>query len=116
MDERKDLKMYVKITKEKIHSGSLVLVCPKYCYHGKPKKLVKHNHSEILLAYDCEKALQNLLKKIRCENKIFLINGYEEQNSTCSSEHQTGLAIDLSLKNSSENPKFPKEGLCEIFR
>ena len=135
----------MKLKKEDIYKGSLILVNasypvrPDYC----PKLVqVESNYAQIQLEQKTAAVLNGVLKAICANGRILPVSGYrtmEEQKEIYAdslqengteftekyvalsghSEHQTGLAIDLGLKKEVIDfirPDFPYEGICESFR
>lgn len=131
---------------EDIHKGSLILVNKNYPIKNEIQiselETFNDKYSDIKLEKNTNKYLQLTLKEINSLDKIVPVSGYrtyQEQveiyNSSLkdngveftkkyvalpnSSEHQTGLAIDLGL-NIGEidfiRPSFPHNNICENFR
>lgn len=132
------------LTKEQIYFGSLILVNREY-----PLKETRLEHlmtnleqSDIRLQRQASVLLENLMREIHGWKEIVPVSGWrslEEQqkiwNDTLKesgqeytakyvavpghSEHQTGLAIDLGLKQENIDficPEFPYFGICQRFR
>lgn len=139
----------LSLTEEQIYSGNLLLVNADYplletCKEPKGQELLAVNgtYPNILLKRDAVNVLQLVLKKLDAAEHIIPVSGYRsaaeqteifEQSLKESgedftrkfvalpnhSEHQTGLAIDLGLKQEVIDficPDFPYEGICEQFR
>jgi len=136
----------ILLKKEYIYQGNLILVNRQHSLKEKPQSYnmvpFSINYPEIFLEYNCQRELQQLLYEIRSGDQIIPISGYrtlEEQEEifqnslrekgeaftkkyvadpNCS-EHQTGLAIDLALKQDKIDllrPSFPQVGICQEFR
>lgn len=133
------------LTQEKIYSGSLILVNQKHsCHmasHDFPVPVVD-NAPEILLNRSAGALLARLMEEIDGWQHIIPVSGWrsqEEQQRIWDdslqengpeftrkfvalpghSEHQTGLAIDLGLKQDHVDficPEFPYTGICQTFR
>lgn len=134
--------------KKDIHKGSLILINQLYPLVKRgigqdiPLTCVCMQSPDILLENKTAAVLTHLINLLRCQEDILPVSGYrsyEEQNKIYSealaehgreftekyvaipghSEHQTGLAVDLALKQDSIDfirPEFPYEGICNIFR
>jgi zinc D-Ala-D-Ala dipeptidase/carboxypeptidase len=134
--------------KNDIHKGSLILInkCYPLVSRGSRNNLsllpVGVQASEILLEINTAAVLTHLIGRLQCQEVILPISGYrslEEQKSIYEtsmkmngreftekyvampnhSEHQTGLAIDLALKQDHIDfirPEFPYKGICNVFR
>jgi zinc D-Ala-D-Ala dipeptidase/carboxypeptidase len=134
--------------KNDIYKGSLILInkCYPLVSRGSRNNLsllpVGAQASEILLEFNTAAVLTHLIGRLQCQEVILPISGYrslEEQKSIYEdsmktngreftekyvalpnhSEHQTGLAIDLALKQDHIDfirPEFPYEGICNVFR
>lgn len=128
-----------------MREGNLLLVNANFALHKEDKSdLVSATQSypEILVKKKVSEVLQQVFRKIGCEEHIVPVSGYrtvEEQKEIYEtslresgedftrkfvafpycSEHQTGLAIDLGLKKDEIDficPEFPYEGICNEFR
>lgn len=128
-----------------IHTGSLVLVNPAYAYQPAATAAmvpVEKESSTVLLNSRAAALLEELIKKAGGWDQITPVSGWrsrEEQQSIWDaalresgetftrkfvavpghSEHETGLAIDLGLRQAAPDlicPAFPYEGVCNIFR
>lgn len=136
----------LKPTKDEIYKGNLILVNYKYPIKSNVElfSLEEFNEkfSKILFHKNANKYLQFIFNEIECSNKIIPVSGFrtlEEQQEIYNtsikengikftkkyvalpntSEHQTGLAIDLGLKLRKIDfirPKFPHSGICNKFR
>lgn len=130
----------VLVKKEDIYKGYLILVNQNNLIKKPVLNLVKEN--DIELEKTTHHALKEVLKKINAQDKIVWVSGYrslQEQKKLYqdsieengleftqkyvalpnASEHQTGLAIDLGLKQEVIDficPSFPRDGICEEFR
>lgn len=130
---------------EDMYKGSLILVNREYRYHEQCQELSHAgiwNGEEILYESRANCALNELMEEIGGWDHIVPVSAWrsmEEQqriwNQSLSesgqeftekyvavpghSEHQTGLAIDLGLKQAEIDfirPYFPYEGICQTFR
>lgn len=128
-----------------VYKGYLILVNREYRYHGQRQELSYAgiwNGEEILYERRANHALGELMEEIGGWEHIVPVSAWrsmEEQqeiwNQSLSesgqeftekyvaipghSEHQTGLAIDLGLKQEKIDfirPYFPYEGICQTFR
>ena len=129
-----------------IHGGNLILVNAEYPYwEGKGRgNLAPVNHTErdILLDSYAANLLSKLMGKLDGWKQIAAVSGWrsmrEQQEIYADSlrengaeytsqfvalpshsEHQTGLAIDLGLRQKEIDficPAFPYEGICQQFR
>lgn len=133
------------LTRPNIHTGSLILVNKHHGIQGDPEELlvpVRENLPEILLQRCAAVLLNELMQEIRGWRSIIPVSGYRSlaeqqhiwENSLREngpdftrkyvavpghSEHQTGLAIDLGLKQETIDfirPDFPCTGVCQVFR
>ena len=134
-----------KLTEKAIHAGSLILVNEQYGVQGEPDDLLVPACDRIpgILLQRCAASLLNeLMQEIHGWRSIVPVSGYrslEEQQRIWDdslrengaeftgkyvaipghSEHQTGLAIDLGLKQEQIDfirPDFPCTGICQTFR
>lgn len=130
-----------------LHSGNLILVNnaqPLYLEHSRESELTLFCGEEpgILLEKEAASSLNDLLQAIKGRENILGVSGYRTQNEQRAiysdslksngpeftrkyvalpnhSEHQTGLAIDLGLKQENIDfirPYFPDEGICGRFK
>lgn len=138
----------VTFHKNDIHKGSLILVNKTYPHvsreMGHKISLIPAylHHLNILLESKTAAVLSHLIGFLSCHESILPVSGYrsyEEQLRIYTdsldangreftekyvalpghSEHQTGLAIDLALKQDNIDfirPEFPYEGICNTFR
>lgn len=134
----------MKIKKEDYNKGYLILINQTHPYKETPINLTKYSKtfSNIDLETEALYYLKKLLKKIKAKEEIIPISGYrteEEQRKLFNhslhengevytrkfvafpntSEHQTGLAIDLGKNMPNIDficPSFPHDGICEKFR
>lgn len=138
----------ITLNKSDIHKGSLILINKKHprVHRGGDHKISLippfNLYRDILLEMKTATVLTHLLCDLNCYNEILPVSGYrtlKEQESIYMdslhhngkkftekyvaqpnhSEHQTGLAIDLALKQENIDfirPYFPNEGICEQFR
>lgn len=134
------------LLKEKsIYSGNLILVNPQYPYQTADTDdliPVTEQNAEIQVSRGAATLLCELMRKINGWNKIVPVSGWrslQEQQTIWNnsltengmeftkkfvavpghSEHQTGLAIDLALKQENIDficPEFPYSGICQTFR
>lgn len=122
----------------------LILVNRAHRMYGKPDDLmsVSDAYPDIMLRRAAGQALQELMKAAGCGGQIVPVSGYRSQKEQeeiyesslaengpeftekyvalpgCS-EHQTGLAIDLALKQACIDfirPHFPYDGICGVLR
>lgn len=138
--------MKTKLLKqEDIYSGHLILVNREYGHRKQSQDLIcvgMWENDEILYDRVAKEALDNLMEEIggwewivpvsawrsleeqqKIWNESLAENGLEFTENYVAvpghSEHQTGLAIDLALKQSEIDfirPYFPYEGICQKFR
>lgn len=134
----------IYLKREEIHRGSLILVNARYEYRSLKSDIVAvlEELPEVRLERRAAVLLTELLKKIHGFERIALVSGWrskQEQQEIWEdsmqqsgeeftrkfvavpghSEHQTGLAIDVGLKQEEIDficPRFPAYGICEIFR
>lgn len=138
----------VTLEREYIHSGSLILVNQDYPIKENkllPSFVltpVDTQHKEILLEKRACTLLTQLFHSIDCKNNIIPVSGYRsskeqediyqeslQKNGSAftrryvaapnCSEHQSGLAIDLSENADGIDfirPNFPNTGICGVFR
>lgn len=128
-----------------IHTGSLILINPEYSFREKTNTQlipVCDMAPDILLQRDAATLLNRLMEDIggwRCIAPVSGWRSYEEQHKIWEeslqengeaftrkyvaypghSEHETGLAIDLGLKQNHIDfirPDFPNTGICRTFR
>lgn len=138
--------MKIKLLKhEDIHKGQLILVNKDYGYREQRQDLVYvglWDHDEILYDRIAKEELDKLMEEIggwECIVPVSAWRSLEEQQKIWNqslaengleftenyvavpghSEHQTGLAIDLALKQPEIDfirPYFPYDGICQRFR
>ena len=138
--------MIVKLTKNNLYNGSLVLVNAdnpineRFKYGNLVAPFLEYEN--ILINERASNILREVLTNINGYEQIIPVSGYrtlEEQiniyNSSVivngegftakyvaepnCSEHQTGLAIDLAQRSNNVDficPEFPYEGICQVFR
>lgn len=136
----------VSLARRFVHGGNLILVNAQYPYHETAQAHmcvpVNATESTVLLEYGAVNALSALMKQLNGWKEICAISGWrsmEEQKEIYAqsleengqeftkkfvalpgcSEHQTGLAIDLALKQDNIDficPDFPYAGICQTFR
>lgn len=138
----------ITLNKNDIYTGNLILINKFYPLKnssGKNKlSLVPLNHQykDTLLEMKTANMLEHLVSDLKCDEDIIPVSGYrsyEEQKNIYvdslenngkdftekfvaipnHSEHQTGLAIDLALKQDNIDficPNFPYDGICNVFR
>lgn len=129
-----------------IHSGNLILVNEKYPFQGSiPKDTlspVNKTSPAVFMNSSAVKLLSNLMDKLHGWKQITAVSGWrcmQEQKEIYAaslkengkkyteqfvalpghSEHETGLAIDLALKQEDIDficPHFPYTGICQVFR
>lgn len=132
------------LTEQNIHTGNLILVNERHGIQGEPEDLLvpaRDGMPEILLQRCAAALLNELMQEIHGWRSIVPVSGYrsfEEQQRIWDeslrengpeftrkyvalpghSEHQTGLAIDLGLKQEKFDfirPDFPSTGICKSF-
>lgn len=137
--------MNLKFSNEKIYEGSLLLVNADYPLRETAEERllpVDAEYPNVLLMREAVYILHQIFVKLHCRDRIVPVSGYrsaEEQTEIFRSslrdngeeftrkyvavpnhsEHQTGLAIDLGLKQEVIDfirPEFPYEGICGRFR
>lgn len=135
----------ITLKQKQIHAGSLILVNSQYDFHSDPDEFlipVRESSPDILLQRRAVTLLEQLMLEIHGWNDITPVSGWRsfaEQQQIWDeslrsngpqftrkyvalpghSEHQTGLAIDLGLRNDHIDfirPEFPDRGICRIFR
>ncbi len=136
----------VKLSGANIHYGSLILVNPSWPVKAQPGvdslSVVDGSGDSVLLERQAARVLAKTLSEIGGIGRIAAVSGYrtmhEQQRlyEAClrdkgedftrryvaipgCSEHQTGLAVDLSEDASPEDmirPNFPYSGICQLFR
>lgn len=135
----------IKLEKEEIYGGTLLLINKKYPLQDNTVKgLVPADlrFPNILMKLDAANAMQLVFEKISAGDSIVPVSGYRsltEQTAIYDgslktngedftrkyvalpnhSEHQTGLAIDLGLSKKEIDficPDFPYNGICDEFR
>lgn len=136
----------VYLRPDAIHGGNLILVNAEYPYwEGKSRgNLAPVNHRErnVLLDGYAVKLLSELMERLDGWKRIAAVSGWRsmrEQQELYTeslrengaeytsqfvalpnhSEHQTGLAVDLGLRQKDIDficPEFPYEGICQQFR
>lgn len=133
------------LKKSDIHQGNLILVNQTYPLKNEFSNTLEpfsSKYTNILLNKEANKWLQAILKAIQSNEKIVPVSGYRslfEQTEIYissieesgldftkkyvaypnTSEHQTGLAIDLGLNQENIDfirPSFPYQGICQEFR
>lgn len=135
----------ILLDRKKVHIGNLILVNRDHEYHRQQPDLsviAGDSATEILFDRRAGIMLNRLMDEIKGWEHIVPVSGWrslEEQQKIWDdsleengqeftekyvavpghSEHQTGLAIDLGLKQAEIDfirPDFPYEGICQIFR
>lgn len=135
----------LSLPKQAIHTGSLILVNRKYRFcggHTDTLLPVSETGTPVLLNCRAVALLDVLMKEIQGWQSIVPVSGWRshrEQQKIWDdslaesglaftrkyvalpghSEHQTGLAIDLGLKQETIDfirPDFPYSGICQTFR
>lgn len=138
------MKTYL-LDNQEIHTGALILVNAEYGYREMKKRTITAlSYTNTLIQIDAQAAdfLSSLMKKIGGCEEIVPVSGWrssQEQQAIWDtslsengkaftekfvarpghSEHQTGLAIDLALKQDQIDficPEFPDWGVCGKFR
>lgn len=133
------------LPQQRVYTGNLILVNAKHSYHEEENNdliPVSDFHDNIHMNRRAAILLNELMRKINGWRKIAPVSGWRsmgEQQSIWEdclaengmeftqkfvavpghSEHQTGLAIDLGLKQDNMDficPEFPYNGICESFR
>lgn len=133
------------LSKDYIHTGSLILVNGEYGFVGKAAEElvpIQEQLSSIKIQRRAAVLLSNLIDNIHGWKSIIPVSGwrsFKEQQDIWDntrkesgleftrkyvavpghSEHQTGLAIDLGLKQDNIDficPEFPYSGICQTFR
>lgn len=133
------------LSRQNIYTGNLILVNAEHSYQGEESNdlmPVTEFHENIHMNRRAAVLLCELMKKINGWSSITPVSGWrsmEEQQNIWNdslaengleftqkfvaapghSEHQTGLAIDLGLRQDNVDficPDFPYEGICETFR
>ncbi len=134
--------------KKDVHRGKLILINKQYPLMSTEKEYnismipAYAGNPGVLLENKTASVLSHLIGVLRCDEEIMPVSGYrtyEEQLRIYSdslaengdeftqkyvalpnhSEHQSGLAIDLALKQEKVDfirPHFPYEGICKMFR
>lgn len=135
----------IKLQKENIYSGNLLLVNAKHPLNNKSANTLipaDSRYPDILIKREVANVLQHIFQKISAGNSIVPVSGYrssKEQTDIYNtslkdngktftqkyvalpnhSEHQTGLAIDLGFNQAEIDficPDFPYHGICNKFR
>ncbi len=135
----------VTLQRENIYTGNLILVNRAYGYAGEGAEDLEpvfRDSPDILIRRRAARLLDRLMGKMNGWRKIVPVSGWrsgKEQREIWDhslaqsgreftekfvaypghSEHQTGLAIDLGLKQENIDficPDFPYEGICQLFR
>ncbi|MDE7417098.1 MAG: M15 family metallopeptidase [Lachnospiraceae bacterium] len=135
----------ILLKNEDIHKGYLILVNKEYRYHEQHQELSRAgewNGEEILYESRANHELNKLMGEIGGWEHIVPVSAWrslKEQQEIWNqsleesgqeftekyvavpghSEHQTGLAMDLGLKQEEIDfirPHFPYEGICQTFR
>ncbi|TQR39536.1 D-alanyl-D-alanine carboxypeptidase family protein [Lysinibacillus sphaericus] len=133
------------LNKSQIYKGDLILVNAHYPVHSHSVEgfsMVDEKYSDVRMKRNAVNALQCIFEKIGCADQIVAVSGHRslaEQEEIYDgsmrdngrsftesyvalpnhSEHHTGLAIDLGLKQEVIDfirPDFPYEGICNEFR
>jgi D-alanyl-D-alanine dipeptidase/carboxypeptidase len=135
----------VVLSSHRIHTGSLILVNREHGFMGNGQDAlvpVQEHLSSIKMQRRAATLLSSLMADIHGWKSIVLVSGWrsfgEQQNIWDDtlvesgleftqkyvavpghSEHQTGLAVDLGLKQENldfVSPDFPYSGICQTFR
>lgn len=133
------------LPKQAIHTGNLILVNQDYgCFRDAADTLwpVRENFPSVRLQRRAVVLLSTLMEQIGGWERIVPVSGwrsFQEQQQIWDdslaengvdftrkfvafpghSEHQTGLAIDLALRQETIDficPEFPYSGICQVFR
>lgn len=133
------------IPSKSIYTGNLVLVNGRYPYYSENAEIPlvsAHAGSKVLLERRAAVLLSKLMSSLDGWSQICAVSGWRSRNQQQEiytqslrengaafteqfvakpdhSEHQTGLAIDLGLRNSKMDfirPDFPYSGICQTFR
>ena len=132
--------MLIFIQKEDVYNGYQILINAE---HKINKSVFKYKeHQNIYLEEKCLNSLLRLFSDIKADNQIVLVSGLRNKAEQCTiyensliengrdftekyvalpdtSEHQSGLAIDLGLNMKDIDfirPYFPDEGICLKFK
>lgn len=136
----------LSLPRDLVHTGNLILVNAQHPYHENitecPLVPVNMESPRILMNSQAVRNLSALMEKLNGWEQIAAVSGWRsmrEQNDIYAqslkengkiftekfvalpgcSEHQTGLAIDLALKQADIDflcPDFPYTGICQVFR
>lgn len=135
----------ISLPKQNIHTGNLILVNRLHSYHTENSNTlipVLEDYSSILMNSRAAVLLSGLMEEIQGWHNIAPVSGWRSMqdqqkiwDNTITergvdftekyvafpghSEHQTGLAIDLGLKQENIDficPDFPYSGICRLFR
>ena len=135
----------ITLNHQQIHTGSLILVNTEYPYQSiknEPMLPVFDAFPSIKLQHRAGALLASLFDVLHCRSMIVPVSGWRshtEQQQIWQdtitehgleytqkyvaipghSEHETGLAIDLALKQDTIDficPEFPYHGICQQFR
>lgn len=133
---------------KEIHNGSLILINKAYplvnqgVIKCRALSQAEQKDTNILLETKTAAVLAHIMEKLQCQEDIIPVSGYrtlQEQSRIYEeslkmngrdftekyvalpghSEHQSGLAIDLALRQEQIDfirPEFPYEGICNLFR
>ncbi|MGG4265490.1 D-alanyl-D-alanine carboxypeptidase family protein [Peribacillus simplex] len=133
------------LNKSQIYTGNLILVNAHYPVHSHSIEgfsIVDAKYPDVRMKRNAVNALQCIFDKIGCTDQIVAVSGHrslaeqvEIYNGSMRdngpsftekyvalpnhSEHHTGLAIDLGLKQEVIDfirPEFPYDGICNEFR
>lgn len=135
--------MKQNLSEKDVYAGNLILVNEDHAYNQEEHcKLIPLKDEEIILKDLAVKSLNVLMDSINGWQSIQAVSGwrsFKEQEELYQqsiiengiefteqfvalpghSEHQTGLAIDLGIKQEEIDfirPDFPYDGICQIFR
>lgn len=138
----------ISLHRRNIHKGRLIVINQNYPLLREEKEQqnamvpVFVRNPEVLLEYKTAAVLSHLIDTLGCEEEIIPVSGYRtfvEQSKIYNesvlengidftkkyvalpnhSEHQSGMAIDLALKQDKIDfirPHFPYDGICSRFR
>lgn len=134
------------VKKEQLYEGNLILVNQKNSVRKKQENnnlsIALPTDQTVLLQKEASVQLKKAIKECQTEEKIVPVSGYRSKEEQIKiyedslqengieftkkyvanpdeSEHQTGLAIDLGLKQDQIDficPDFPNLGICKEFR
>lgn len=135
----------ISLARYRVFEGSLILINASFSYHDTVKKILKPidtDNKKLFLEKEAADAFLMLMSDIGGWKEIAAVSGWRsinEQHDIFSSsliekgleftqkyvafpgysEHQSGLAIDLGLRQSDIDyirPSFPYSGICKAFK